>query len=72
MTLILIVEDDLAISQLYVQILETMGFQAIKANNGINGIKMAIDEKPDLIICDITMPGFNGLEVYKILPLFKS
>ena len=67
MTLILIVEDDLAISQLYVQILETMGFQAIKANNGKVAVDLykSLSIKPDIILMDHRMPVKNGIEASK-------
>ena len=42
-------------------------FTILKAFNGNEGIKLAIDEDPDLILLDILMPGLNGYEVCKIL-----
>ena len=67
MTLILIVEDDLAISHLYAQILETMGFQAIKANNGKVAVDLykSLSVKPDIILMDHRMPVKNGIEASK-------
>jgi len=67
MTLILIVEDDLAISHLYAQILETMGFQAIKANNGKEAVDLykSLSVKPDIVLMDHRMPVKNGIEATK-------
>ncbi|MEZ5106051.1 MAG: response regulator [Draconibacterium sp.] len=42
-------------------------FIYIKASNGKTGIKLAKEEKPELILLDILMPGLNGHEVCKIL-----
>ncbi len=67
MTLILIVEDDLAISHLYAQILETMGLQAIKTNNGKEAVDLykSLSVKPDIILMDHRMPVKNGIEATK-------
>jgi two-component system cell cycle response regulator len=47
--------------------LEHEGFEVIKAYEGSMGIQKAIEEKPDLILLDIMMPGVSGLEVCKKL-----
>jgi len=47
--------------------LEHEGFEVIKAYEGGMGIQKAIEEKPDLILLDIMMPGVSGLEVCKKL-----
>jgi DNA-binding response OmpR family regulator len=47
--------------------LEQEGFEVIKAYDGNMGIKKAIEEKPDLILLDIMMPGISGYEVCKTL-----
>jgi DNA-binding NarL/FixJ family response regulator len=36
------------------------GYEIIEANNGREGIDMARRERPDLIVCDVNMPGLNG------------
>lgn len=43
--------------------LETSGFEFVSADNGKEGLKKAVSEKPDLILLDIIMPGMSGLEV---------
>ncbi|MGK9475376.1 response regulator transcription factor [Melioribacter sp. OK-6-Me] len=47
--------------------LEQEGFEVIKAYDGKMGIKKAIEEKPDLILLDIMMPGMSGYDVCKTL-----
>ncbi len=67
MTIILIVEDDLAISHLYAQILETMGLQTISVNNGKEAVDLyiSLSDKPDIILMDHRMPIKNGIEASK-------
>jgi len=42
--------------------LETLGFTVVSTNNGREGVKKAIKEKPDLILMDMKMPGMDGRE----------
>ncbi len=67
MKTILVVEDEKVIRENIVKILTHSGFQAIYAANGIEGIDMAIAHHPDLIICDIMMPGRDGYDVLTTL-----
>ncbi|KYC54237.1 MAG: hybrid sensory histidine kinase BarA [Candidatus Methanofastidiosum methylothiophilum] len=62
---ILIVEDNENNLYLTKYILEKNGHSTIFANTGNEGIKKAIEEKPDLIIMDIQLPDINGLEATK-------
>lgn len=67
MVIILIVEDDLAISKLYKKILENVGFQTIRANNGKEAVNIykSLSDKPDIILMDHRMPVKNGIEASK-------
>ncbi len=56
----LIVEDDQDLLFLQSRLINSMGFATISANNGIEGVEKAIEEKPDLILMDILMPGMDG------------
>jgi len=60
---ILIIEDDPDMAVTIQTLCETMGHDAVVAHDGITGLKMAIDEKPALILSDIAMPGMDGFEV---------
>ena len=60
---ILIIEDDISTSQFLSYTMEREGYQAITALDGIEGLKKALAEKPDLIILDIMLPGLDGFEL---------
>lgn len=60
---ILIVEDDPGARRLVGYTLEHEGYQVITASNGMEGLKKARDEKPDLIVLDVMLPGLDGFEV---------
>lgn len=64
---ILIIEDDEAFRSTLCDFLSLFDFDVIDAENGLIGLKLATDHQPDLIICDVNMPGINGYEVLKEL-----
>ena len=59
---ILVVEDHPDASNLLTRQLSILGFPVILANNGMEAVEKAIEEKPDLILMDIRMPGMDGRE----------
>jgi DNA-binding response OmpR family regulator len=64
MKTILLIDDDAGIRDLISLVLRNEGYKVIMAENGENGVSRALAHKPDLILCDITMPGMSGLEVF--------
>jgi len=64
---ILVIEDDRLILETTSDFLATSGYEVLKAANGGEGISLAKVQSPDLILCDILMPGIDGHEVYRIL-----
>lgn len=60
---ILIIDDDNELVEGLKQFLNHNGFQTISASTGSEGLKIAIEEKPDVIVLDILMPGVTGWEV---------
>lgn len=48
-------------------LLEAAGFQVLEAADGLQGIQLAQAHIPDLVLCDITMPGYDGYEVLEAL-----
>ncbi len=62
---ILIVEDNPDSMFTITEILDEMGLAYIKAQDGAEGVRMAEEAKPDLIIMDIQLPGLSGLDATK-------
>lgn len=60
---ILIIEDEENLRKSIAEFLEIEGFKCLEAADGSEGIEIARTELPDIIICDIKMPGINGHEV---------
>jgi DNA-binding response OmpR family regulator len=60
---ILIVEDELPMRTALVDLLQANAFRVITAVDGVAGLERALDEKPDLVLLDIMMPGFDGFSV---------
>ena len=60
---IAIVEDDLAIAQMYRIKFESEGFKVETAENGKLGLALCEDMKPDMVLLDLMMPEMNGDEV---------
>jgi CheY-like chemotaxis protein len=64
-TKILVVEDEFGLQEMYREILIMEGYDARAAVDGVNGYKMYIEFKPDLVFTDVVMPEMNGLELVK-------
>lgn len=64
---ILVVEDEPSIVTLLTYNLEQAGFQVLTAEDGNQGLQLALEEKPDFIILDIMLPGMDGIEICKRL-----
>lgn len=64
---ILLVEDDVALAQVYRSRLEFEGFDVAEVNNGEEALTAALDNRPDLILLDAMMPKISGFDVLDIL-----
>jgi two-component system cell cycle response regulator DivK len=64
---ILVVEDNPANMTLCVFLLESAGHTVFKASNAEAGLTLARNERPDLILMDIQLPGMDGLEATSLL-----
>jgi len=60
---ILIIEDDKFLRELIAQKLIKEGYDIVEAVDGEKGIKSVKEEKPDLILLDLILPGIDGFEV---------
>jgi two-component system cell cycle response regulator DivK len=67
MSLILIVEDNDKNMKLVRDVLQVKGFSTIEAGTAEDGIRLAAERNPDLILMDIHLPGINGIEALKVL-----
>ena len=64
---ILLVDDDLRNSMLLKRFIEAEGYEVIYANNGMVGLEMYREIRPDLILLDINMPELDGFEMARII-----
>lgn len=64
---ILVIDDNQDLLNTIIEALKLEGYTVLGANDGLSGIENAKKYRPDLILCDIIMPGIDGLEVKKQL-----
>ena len=67
MSTILIVEDNDKNMKLVRDVLQAKGFTTIEAGNAEDGIRLAGERNPDLILMDIHLPGMSGVDALKLL-----
>lgn len=67
MTKILLVEDDMALRDIYSTRFMAEGYEVVTASDGEQALTVAVKEKPDLIVLDIMMPKISGFDVLDIL-----
>jgi DNA-binding response OmpR family regulator len=60
---ILVIEDDKFLRELISQKLEKEGYNILEAVDGENGFKTAKEQKPNLVLLDLILPGIDGFEV---------
>jgi CheY-like chemotaxis protein len=65
--LILIVDDNEQNRSLARHVLEFAGFRTLEAAGGVEGLSLAVEHRPDLILMDIRMPDMNGTEAVQKL-----
>ena len=64
---LLVVEDDPTIMSLIVILLEREGYGVIQAASAEEGISLAAEHAPNLILMDVALPGMDGLEATRLL-----
>ena len=67
MAKILVIEDEPELRTNVARLLKAEGYEVLTAENGVTGVETALAQPPDLIICDIAMPGMNGLQAAQLL-----
>jgi two-component system alkaline phosphatase synthesis response regulator PhoP len=69
---ILVIDDEVNICQLVAFMLRKKGFEVMVASDGKEGIKLAQEKSPDLIILDLRLPVMNGMSVGEYLKKSKE
>ena len=64
---ILIVDDEPDLLETIQVTLETAGYECLVAYDGFRGLDRARNEKPDLIVLDVMLPGLNGYKICRLL-----
>jgi len=59
---VLIIDDDAGLRKSLSLILDDAGYEVIQAEDGESGLRMAMEEAPELILCDVRMPKLGGIE----------
>ncbi len=57
---ILLIEDETAVRENVLEMLDAAGYEPIEADNGATGVELAKSQRPDLILCDVMMPQLDG------------
>jgi DNA-binding response OmpR family regulator len=65
MAKILLVEDDEMLHGMYTQKFKNQGYDILSAYNGVDGVKLAETEQPDVILLDVIMPKMDGFVALK-------
>jgi CheY-like chemotaxis protein len=64
---ILVVDDDIAARRLYREVFQNEGYNVLTAQDGLEGLDLAIREAPDLVFTGIIMPRMDGFELIRSL-----
>lgn len=67
MARILVVDDSPTETEAFRSMLEKNGHEVLTAENGADGVALARQEKPDVVLMDIVMPGLNGFQATRQL-----
>jgi DNA-binding response OmpR family regulator len=68
---ILIVEDDEPLADVLKDRFENEGFDVIVATDGVQGLLLALEKQPDVVLLDIVMPKLDGLTMLKNLRTYE-
>ncbi len=64
---ILMIDDDVTLANMVARYLERYGYRMVHAGNSDEGFKKLEEEKPELILLDITLPGMSGLQICRAI-----
>lgn len=71
-TKVLVIDDDIAITELMSILLEAHGFDTLTTNSAVEGIKIVAQKSPHIILLDLMMPEMDGWEVCKAIRKFSN
>lgn len=69
---VLVIDDDIAITDLMSLLLQTHGFEPITTNSGTEGIKFAAEKNPGIVLLDLMMPDLDGQQVCRAIRKFSG
>lgn len=64
---VLCIEDEVDIRDIIAEELQAQGYEVREAKDGVEGLQMILRHKPDIVVCDISMPRMTGLELVETL-----
>ena len=64
---VLVIDDEPSITSSIKYGLEKEGYTVITADNGSDGAELARNEKPDIVVLDVMLPGLDGYEVCRMI-----
>lgn len=67
MKTILFIEDESSLQKTFADMLTREGYEMVPALDGETGLRLALEQKPDLVLLDLILPRIHGLEVLKKL-----
>lgn len=71
-TKVLVIDDDPAITELLSMLLKTHGFEVITSNSGVEGVQLAKEKLPNVVLLDLMMPDLDGWQVCKEIRSFSN
>lgn len=69
---VLVVDDEVALASVVAGYLEKEGFVAVQAFDGPSAVELAESRRPDLIVLDVMLPGFDGVEACRWIRTFTD
>src|SRR5581483_11297876 len=64
---LLVIEDNATTREFLTYLLKSFGYEVISAEDGVQGVEMAIKHLPDAIVCDVHLPRLDGFGVLREL-----
>ncbi len=61
---ILCIEDEPDLREDLIEELNEAGYETIEAGNGVDGLKLILDHRPNLVLCDVNLPGITGPQLF--------